>query len=219
MSHLPRPHTQRQLLWIGIGLLAFLFGLWFYHNAKAAILKREILQSATLLDQPRQITPFFLTNHKGNPFTLQSLKGHWNLVFFGFTNCPDLCPTTLSTLNHAYQKMAALNPKKMPQVLFISVDPEKDHLEKITNYLASFNPQFIGATGDLKQLDRLTEELGILYAKTFKPDATSAEDYSIDHSGAILIINPQGQFSGVFNLPHDANKIAHDMNWIMQTHE
>jgi protein SCO1/2 len=218
MSKTSKPHTQRQLILVGVAIMAFLFGLWFHHNTKANTLQNETLLSATVLSQPRAITPFLLTNNKGNPFTLQSLKGHWNLVFFGFTNCPDLCPTTMAVLNQTYKKLTAMHQNPMPQVVFISVDPERDNAQRISGYLRSFNENFVGATGSVTQLDALTQEFSVLYAKVMNKEASQADDYSIDHSGAILLVNPRGQFFGVFSGPHEVDKIAHDLHLIMAAH-
>jgi protein SCO1 len=208
--------SQRVFLILSISVLALLFGLWIFHNTNADEAGgSKALQSATVFQQPRAITPFQLTDANNQAFTLENLKGHWSLLFFGFTNCPDLCPTTLSTLNQAYQQLAVHHPKVMPQVVFISVDPEQDDSQTIAKYLSSFNPHFLGATGAQTTLNQLTRELSVLYMKVAEPNATDPTHYSIDHSGAILIIDPEGQFYGVFTTPHDPAKIAKDTQAIM----
>ena len=197
-----------KLFLITIAVIALLFGAWLYHNTHQAPAKPQ-LAAATIFTQARTISPFQLTDANQKSLTLENFKGHWSLVFFGFTNCPDLCPTTLATLNQAYKKLETAHIK-LPQVLFISVDPDRDDPEQMHEYLSSFNPHFLGATGQQTQIDQLTHELSVLYTKT-----TNQNQVSIDHSGTILIINPQGQFYGVFTTPHDANKIAQDMQQIM----
>lgn len=199
---------QKFLTIIAIAILALLFGMWLQENIGLKKAKATS-ETATVFDQPRLITPFSLRDDKGEPFTLDNLKGHWSFIFFGFTHCPDLCPTTLSTFNQAYQILAAHHQNPMPQIIFISVDPERDSPERIQTYLKGFNPHFLGATGSKAELDKLTQELSVLYAKVIKED-----HYMIDHSGTIVIINPEGQFYGVFTLPHEADAIAKDMEII-----
>ena len=217
MSSGSSPRTQLAFLITCLAVLALLFGLWFYHNVEhnEDSTADTRLVSATVFQQPRALSSFNLTDDNGHPFTLDNFKGHWSLLFFGFTNCPDLCPTTLAVLNQAYQRLDSANVKTMPQVVFISVDPAQDNSEKIAQYLSSFNPNFLGATGTQPALDQLTRELSVLYMKVAQPSADGAEHYSIDHSGAILIINPQGQFYGVFTTPHDPAKIAKDTQTLM----
>ncbi len=217
MSKTSKSHVQRQFMIASIAILAFLFGLWFHYNTQANKVSAELL-SATELSQPRVITPFLLTDDKNRPFTLENFKGQWSLLFFGFTNCPDLCPTTLASLNQSYKKLAALGQKPLPQIVFISVDPEKDNPRRINNYLQNFNPNFIGATGSEEYLHGLTKELSIIYAKVVDKKLADDEDYSIDHSGAVIIVNPRGQFFGIFSAPLNAEHIAQDMQAIMHEH-
>lgn len=213
-------HPRRQLLFlfIAIAILALCFGVWSQHNLSSQKSAPLALDTATIFSQPRAISPFQLTDNHDQPFTLANLQGHWSILFFGFTHCPELCPTTLATLNQAYQLLQKDHPDQvLPQVVFISVDPEQDTSQRITTYLSSFNPHFIGATGTPAALDKLTQELSVMYTKTnpLNTNDVDASEYSIDHSGTLLIVNPAGQFYGVFTTPHNANKIAHDIKVIM----
>ena len=216
MSSLPSKRSEWTIATICFAVLGLLFGLWAYHNLGATEEQKPTLVSATVFDQPRALNDFKLTDDHKKTFTMAQLKGHWNMVFFGFTHCPDLCPTTLSTLNQAYTSLQAQGQTVMPQVVFISVDPQRDDPQQIKEYLSSFNPHFLGATGTEAQLKQLSQELSVLYAKISQPDN---KNYTIDHSGTILLINPQGQFAGVFTLPHDAKKIAQDMKTILASGE
>lgn len=208
-------HKTRQrflFLLISIAVLAALFGMWSQHNVHSE--KTPALQTATIFQQPRIISNFELTNDEDKPFTLDNLKGHYSLLFFGFTHCPDLCPTTLVMLNNVYKTLENAKLKNLPQIVFISVDPERDTPKTIKTYLSSFNTAFLGATGSKKQLDTLTQEMNVLYTKIATPG--DSENYGIDHSGTILLVNPKGQFYGVFTMPHDAEKIASDMKTILR---
>lgn len=202
--------TRRRSLFllIAIAVLSALFGMWSHYNTQDQK-ENAALKTATVFSQPRIISPFKLTNMSGKQLTLENLKGHYSLIFFGFTHCPDLCPTTLAMLNQSYKMLESAHVKTMPQILFISVDPEQDTPAVLKTYLQSFNKAFLGATGSKEQIDKLTQEMSVIYAKVI--DEKDPTHYSIDHSGTILIVNPAAQFYGVFTMPHDAQKIADDM--------
>ena len=210
---------NRSKIWIfllAIAMLAALFGMWSQFNLKSEHdIDKLDLDVATIFPQPRLIQPFELKGADDKPFTQENLKGQYSLVFFGFTHCPALCPTTLSTLNQSYQMLQDRKVKSLPQIVFISVDPERDTPAVIKTYLSSFNKAFVGATGSKKELDELTQEMSVLYTKVLEPG--KAEQYTIDHSGTLVLINPKGQVQGVFTLPHDAQKIAHDLEKIERT--
>lgn len=203
------PKQKFLFILIAIAILATLFGLWSRYNTQPKDVK-EAVHTATIFSQPREIKPFQLYSTPGKSFTLEDLKGHYTLIFFGFTHCPDLCPTTLSILNQSYTQLQNEKVKTLPQILFISVDPERDTIPVIKKYLSSFNAAFIGATADNAQIDQLTREMNVLYAKVANAGG-DAENYTIDHSGTLIIVNPEGQFYGVFTMPHEAQKIAADM--------
>lgn len=206
-----KTHQRRLFIIIAIACLAGLLGMWSQYNLHTN--KTPTLKTATIFPEPRIISSFELIDDENKPFTLENLKGHFSLIFFGFTHCPDLCPTTLATLNKSYKILENAKLKNLPQILFISVDPEQDDPKTIKKYLNSFNTAFLGATGNKKQLDKLTQELSVLYTKVVQPE--DKKHYSIDHSGAIILINSQGQFYGVFTIPHDAQKIADDMKILL----
>lgn len=200
-----------------IALLAILFGVWTHHNMqKKSQAAAVALSSGTVLSPARNLNSFTLVDQQHKPFTNNNLKNHWTFVFFGFTHCPMICPTTLSTLNQMYKKLVIDKELALPQVLFISVDPERDTPKKIARYLQSFNSAFLGATGTKQQLEKLTQQFNVMYAKVF-PDGDA--HYSIDHSGTILLINPQGQLYGIFSTPHDANKLAGDYEIIVNNYK
>ncbi len=192
-----------------LAIIALLFGLWFHHNTAA---KKPPLQAATVLLAPRDIQDFSLTDANGQPFTQENLKNHWSLIFFGFTNCPDLCPTTLAELKMAYEKLLADKQQPMPQIVFISVDPERDTPAVIKRYLSSFNSNFIGVSGSEKSLNQLTQEMSVIYMKVMPSEHNAAENsYTIDHSGTVLMTNPDAKLIAIFSLPHDKDKIALDV--------
>jgi len=214
MTTMPKSRQRLLFILIAVAILSALFGMWSRHNTQPTDVK-VAMKTATVFPQPRAITPFQLTDTEGKPFTLENLKGHYSLIFFGFTHCPDLCPTTLAMLSQSYKTLENAKLKNLPQVIFISVDPEQDTPKKIKTYLSSFNSAFLGATGDKAQIDKLTQEMSVIYAKVAQ--AGDPGHYSIDHSGTLIIVNPEGQFYGVFTMPHDPQKIANDMKVLLNS--
>lgn len=197
------------IMGILIAVLGATAGVSFWKLTQA----RNQVQNSSLivLPEPRVIADFRLLDHHSQPFSLADLRGHWSLIFFGFTHCPDVCPGTLYDLqrvNEALeQQLGATKPR--PQILFISVDPERDSPAKLEQYLAYFDPGFIGIKGDHAQLLPLTRQLGIAYR--IEEHEPGAAQYGVDHSASILLTDPEGQLYGVFPAPHDAEKISADL--------
>lgn len=210
-----RKINNKRMLIINVVVLAVLvLGLGIWLSTKTQSPKPSVaLERGTMLLPPVALERFNLVDDNGQPFTKNNLKGHWSLIFFGFTNCPMVCPTTLTELNKAYQSLKQANSKQMPTVIFISVDPERDTAKKIKTYLANFNPQFVGATGNKESIDKLTKNLGIMYAKAKK---SNEENYDVSHSGTLLIINPEGDWAAILTSPHDGKTIARDFLKIQQ---
>ena len=164
-----------------------------------------------ILPEPRIVDDFTLVDDEAQPFSLENLRGHWTLMFFGFTNCPDVCPSALYDLNLASEKLEQLRGGQQPetQVVFVSVDPERDTPEKLSEYLGYFNPEFIGVTGTQQQLASLTMQLGIAFQ--IEEHEPGAEQYNVYHSVSFLLTDPEGRLHGVFPAPHDAERIASDL--------
>lgn len=167
--------------------------------------------SLIVLPEPRVIADFALIDQGNQPFSLAQLRGHWSLIFFGFTHCPDVCPTALYELQQVRKvlEQEAGGAIPMPRILFVSVDPERDSPEKLRAYLSHFDPSFIGVTGGHDQLLPLTKQVGIAYR--IEDHEEGAEQYGVDHSTGILLTNPAGRLHGVFPAPHDAAQISADL--------
>jgi protein SCO1 len=162
-----------------------------------------VLRAGTTLPEPREIAAFELVDHQGRRFDAGSLKGRWTLLFSGFTNCPDICPTTLAT-------MAALDERlgdAAPRLLFLSVDPERDTPDRIAAYLAHFGPDFTGATGTRAQVEAFTRELGLAQVK----NPGVGGEYTVDHSAALVLLDPKARLAGYFQPPHDPDALAADL--------
>ncbi len=159
-----------------------------------------------LWPEPKVVQPFSLVDHRGEPFTLEQLKGRWSFLFFGYTNCPDVCPTILSMLDKVAQELGKEPASDRDvQFVFVSVDPVRDTPEVLRKYVGNFNPDFIGVTGAHDSLTPLTRQLGI-YAKPEPADAH--EHYSVDHGTPVLLIDPAGRLLGVFQSPRGPLDVA-----------
>lgn len=194
------------ILWIA-GALALAAGVYL------ASLSRnppppQLSQATTHLPAPKALQAFNLLTHNGEPFTLDSLSGQWSFVFFGYTHCPDVCPTTLATLS-AVAKQLVQTRERPPaaRFYFVSVDPERDTQAHLAQFVPYFNSDFVGVTGRPEQIDNLTRQLSILYVKG-APDAQGG--YLVDHTASVLLLNPAGQFEAVFSPPLNASHIAAD---------
>jgi protein SCO1/2 len=193
-----------------VAMLSATAGAAFWKLSQARA--NPIREALIVLPEPRVIADFALVDQHGQSFSLDELRGNWSLIFFGFTHCPDVCPTALYELQQVKDILSqdSRSSIESPEVLFISVDPERDSAEKLDQYLAHFDSTFIGLTGEHEQLMPLTRQLGIAYR--IEDHASGAEQYTVDHSSGILLINPSGQLHGVFPAPHIAEKIAADLH-------
>lgn len=193
----------KRLSWLLVAsgaLCAALAGFWLARELDSTAPQ---LASGTWLSSPRTVTDFQLTDNLGHPFTAHDLRGKASLVFFGFTHCPDVCPTTLVKL--AQVKKAA--PIAGLQVLFVTVDPQRDTPTAVGLYVHAFDPDFIGLTGDPKDIDKVTKAFAVAALRVDLPGG----DYTMDHSAAVFLVNPSGQIVGVFTPPFDTRRFAQDL--------
>ncbi len=169
---------------------------------------------ATVISQPRDVQPFTLVDHTGKNFDNRSLQGRWSFIFFGYSHCPDVCPTTLSVLNSVARKLE--NRKDQIQFVFISVDPGRDTPEKLGQFVSYFNGSFIGVTGSDDAISALTRHLGVIYARVAENSVT--DNYLMDHSASVLLFDPAGRFHAVFTPPLDAADMANDFIFISKSY-
>jgi protein SCO1/2 len=170
------------------------------------------LASGTLLQAPRAVADFSLTGSDGRPFTKAAFSGHWNLVFAGYTFCPDVCPTTLADVKAALGKLGPQAAKL--QVTFVSIDPERDTPERLAQYVHYFDPSFRAATGTKENLDKLGQSLGYVYEKV--PGATP-QSYLMDHSAMLILVNPNAELVGYLTPPFKPDAIAGDLKRLLGT--
>ena len=187
---------------------------FIWRMSQPVIMNDEQLRvnGAIVLDQPRIFSDFELIDHRGEVFNIDRFRDTWTIVFFGFTNCPDICPTTLAVLNDTYSKMKESEKEKL-QVVMISLDPERDTVEALADYVPYFNEQFIGVTGNKHLTRRLTAEINIAYNKV----PLAGDDYTVDHSTQLVLINPKGHYHGFFKAPHSETMLRSTWRSIYST--
>lgn len=204
---------NRATLYILIAACAMGLGLW----AAAARLQDHgdldavKTQAVRLFPQPRPLPEFSLRQSDGSQLTADELKHHWTLVFLGFTHCPDICPTTLAELARAQKHWETLPADNRPRVLFVSVDPERDTPDRAGAYARGFHRDTLAATADIPALEKFARSLSLVFAKAPPPPGAAPERYSVDHSAAIAVLDPQARMAGVISPPLDPQQIAADM--------
>lgn len=185
-------------------LAMFAISAGFYISLKQA---HQAQQTASNIEglfwpNPKQIHEFSVLDQDGKDFGLKQMRGKWSFIFFGYSHCPDVCPVTMSVMANSYKELVAENNDF--QVIFASVDPERDTTEKLSQYVSYFNPDFIGLGGSNEMINSLTGQIGVAYYIN-KEDQT--EDYLVDHSASIFLIDPLGRMVGKLSPPHEKNKI------------
>ena len=170
-------------------------------------------QFATVLPAPAELPEFSLIDHNGDAADAAVFEGQWDLVFFGFTHCPDICPITLQVLADAKRQLASAGHSPAPRIVLVSVDPERDTPDLLGQYLAAFGEDHLGLTGDLDELRKLTNMLGIYFQKTASDD----EYYAVDHAAAVIVIDPDGRYHAVFGAPHAPSNFVRDLPLLMRS--
>jgi protein SCO1 len=167
------------------------------------------LATGTFLSPQRTLPDFSLIDQHGRAFGPRNLRGHWSFMFFGYTNCPDFCPSTLTTLA-AMEKDLAGAPTR-PQVVFVSVDAKRDTPEQLAKYVPYFDPEFTGVTApDQKTIESVARKLGVAVAITPGADGS----YTVDHSSEIFVIDPRGKLAAVLTGPFTADGLRADFQRI-----
>jgi protein SCO1/2 len=197
--------SLREYIALGLVITAFVGGTVFVMLAFNG--PRDLPQHATALPQPVALPSFSLLDQHGAPFDRASFAGHWSLVFFGFTNCPDICPATLTQLALARSRMLDDGENDFPNIVLISVDPERDTPEIMAAYVEHFGGDITGVTGSLDELRKLTSKLGIFFEKS----AYDNDSYSVDHSAVVIVVNPRAEFQAVFSAPHRIEYFVDDL--------
>jgi protein SCO1/2 len=197
---------------IVVALLAVAFGVYFQSSTG---LKDTLptFEKAIILPKSKAIQGVEFVDHQGHRFSKQQLLGRWSILFFGFTNCPDICPTTMQTLKQAKNKLVLDNAWGNYQVIMVSVDPARDTTQQLSNYVPYFDSEFIGINGSLDVTTEFSKQLGILF---YANEADDDGRYDVDHGTALILVNPMGEMAGVISAPHQADVIARDLSKLAQ---
>lgn len=196
---------------IVLAVAAAVAGAWF----AARLGTPELPQHARMLSTPRPIPAVPATDHTGAPFGGEDFQGRWTVAFFGFTYCPDICPTTLHLLAEARRMLDDLPENDRPEIMMISVDPGRDVPERLAEYVPYFHPEFRGLHVAAQHLPELTRSFGAAYAYTPVGD----DGYTVDHTASIFLVDRQGRVAAVFPTPHTAEGIASDLRRIIELEE
>ncbi len=171
-------------------------------------------KSLKLFPQGKSFSGFQLTSNKNKAWDMNNFKGSYSVVFFGFANCPDICPTTLLDMQKIDKKLKQMG-KNSPRFIFISVDPDRDTPEVLDEYINFFNPEFYALTGDAPNILSLASQLGVAYKVADHQPGDLV--YDVDHASALFIINPEGERIGLFTAPHDFESITQDLSILMES--
>lgn len=192
--------------WFGWASLLMVLVFCFFYMTQVHQSSPEF--HGTLLVPAKAIPAFELEDTHQQAFTNANLKHHWTWLFLGFTECPQLCPTTMAHLAKAYKKMQQQKRNVLPQVVMVTLDPHKDTPEKLSNYVHAFDPNFQGLTGTESQISALAKSLGVSYTRqTGQP---------IEHTGVVMVINPSGQLQALFTTPFNSDFLVEDHQSLIQ---
>ena len=192
-----------------VALVALVIGLTVYRvlNTERQLDTAELLDAGiVMLPQGRDMPDVTLTNQDGEAVSMEQLEGHWNLLFFGYTFCPDICPATLAELRQLRGNLPEEVNQRLQPIL-VSVDPERDTPEQLKKYLDYFGAGFIGLTGPLDDIQTLANAAGV----PFIPGDTSKKDYTVDHGANLALIGPDGRLRGFIRAPMRTVKLAEQL--------
>lgn len=193
---------------LAVALVALVLGLGLsvWQFMRSAPVEFQI---ATKLSAPRPLPAFILTDQDEKPFGPAEMRGRWQLLFFGFTHCPDVCPNTLGLLASTRRQLG----DERLQVVFVSVDPGRDTPAKLREYVRYFDKGFVGVTGSVTAIDALTAGLHMPYL-IGKPNAEG--HYDVEHSGALVLVSPEGMVSAYISPPFTPQQLVQDLRILLQ---
>ena len=214
LAHAPIPVPMRPAnlilaLLLGLALAA---GIWVALSVnqpagQASVDADASTSTATILPTVMEVPAVSLVDQTGRDIDQSVFEGQWDVVFFGFATCPDICPITLRVLRDAQLELEQNGADTLPRIVLVSVDPERDTPEVLTEYMKGFGDNSIAVTGELEQLRTLTSALGIFFDKRYVDE----EFYTVDHSSVVLVIDPEGQVTALFSSPHRAENYVNDL--------
>ncbi|RDH83823.1 MAG: hypothetical protein DIZ80_06705 [endosymbiont of Galathealinum brachiosum] len=200
---------QQSIILAISALIAASAGIWMGQqnpDTQLPRIKPAAIQGA-IYPAAKTINDFSLVNQHSEKITKDNFIDHWSLIFVGYTHCPDICPTTMTVMNQVseFMQQQKIQP---PRIVFLSIDPLRDTSESLKSYVTYFNKDFIGLTGSVEEVTKLSKQLNAVFRKS--PGASgeiSNDDYLMDHSSALMLINPQGNLQSILTAPHTPGNI------------
>jgi protein SCO1/2 len=201
-----RPPSMKRVMWAGAVVLvlvvAALIGWWNLPPELHGI----------QLQSPRVADDFTLETSTGEPMSLSDFRGKYVVLFFGYTYCPDVCPTTLNDLQQMVKELGEKRAENV-QIIMVSVDPERDTPEQLAQYLAFFNPNFIGMTGTVEDIQPVASQFGIYFERH---EGSADTGYLVDHTAAVTVIDPEGYVRMIFTNGVKGADMASDIAYLMR---
>jgi protein SCO1/2 len=198
----------RLTVFLCLSFIAIVVGMFVFSVTRTPVLSEQEMRElgVFILPRPREIADIDLVTQGGRPFTVDDLQGKWSFIFFGFTNCPDICPTTLAVLGQAERQLQATDPEAAAQFqgVLVTVDPDRDDLETLGEYARAFSPRFLGVRGDRDAIAAFATQVNVAFARMPGDDGA----YQVDHTANIVIVNPRGHYHGFAKMPHQADTIV-----------
>ncbi len=196
-------NSKTALIILAIVSFVFFFFIYQVSQTNKAVDPRELtdLKASKIYPKFKQLMMPAMTDHNGQAFDLNRFTNKWSFVFFGYTSCPDICPTTLAVFNQVYGQL----PEKIKpdtQIVLMTVDPERDTVEKLEQYVPFFHQDFIGVTATVENMDFFARQLGAVFVKS--PDKENPENYLMDHTVKVFLINPNGERFAIISPEHQA---------------
>ena len=211
-----KKNKLKSLLFVALGCLLLFFALERISNHVGGPRSSEKpMIKGTILSKPLSLPKVALQRYGHDAFTNDDFKDHWTLLFFGFTNCPKVCPTTMAQLNAMIESLQQkVTAEHMPQVIMVSVDPARDTAKRMHSYVTSFNPNFIGLRTDEAAISNLALAMNVSYAKVdmkgMNHDHMHMDHYTMTHTATISVIGPAGQVRAYLSYPHHGQEMAND---------
>ncbi|WP_287418625.1 SCO family protein [Reinekea sp.] len=210
--------TNRSIAWtVGLSLVVIalmVLAIVVKTLGDRPTLKQQLeLVNGVHFDTPRLVPEVVLTRHDGDLFSTAQWQGKWDLITFGYSYCPDICPTNMADMNVALQQLTALGLADRVRFWLVTVDPERDSVAQLSLYVPYYNPEFVGLTGADDQLATLANQLGAVYFR----EGSGEEDYTVAHSDNYAIVDPDGNLTTLLRPPHKPSHITDALALLMNS--
>lgn len=192
-----------------VAILAIAIGV-FFGSRQGRVDLSEL--SGFSFPEPTELHDVALLDHNNEEFTEANFKDKWTFIYVGFTFCPDVCPTTLTTLNQMYAQLSETELSNDISTLLVSVDPERDTAERLRDYVKYFNETFTGVTGTPEEIRKFADQVSVVYSV---PEDRSDPNYLVDHSSTVILINPDAAVQAIFTPPQTAEAMVKDFRLLV----